>query len=136
MSVLEGQVAVVTGAGQGIGRGVALALAGEGARVAVLGRTLAKCDAVVAEIEARGGDAVALQCDVEHRDQVAASVEQTVARWERIDILVNSAHSKVYRSVRSVTEDEMDMMWQSGPMATLRFMQECLPHLRAAPGAS
>jgi NAD(P)-dependent dehydrogenase (short-subunit alcohol dehydrogenase family) len=131
---LDGQVAIVTGAGQGIGRGVARAVAAEGARVVVLGRTLTKCDTVVAEIADQGGEAVAEQCDVEHRDQVERSVARTVERWGRIDLLVNSAHSKVYRSVRSVTEDEMDTMWQSGPMATLRFMQAAFPHLREAAG--
>jgi NAD(P)-dependent dehydrogenase (short-subunit alcohol dehydrogenase family) len=134
MGVLEGQVAIVTGAGQGVGRGVALALAGEGARVVVLGRTIAKCDAVVAEITARGDQAVAQQCDVEHRDEVEASVAATVERWDRIDILVNNAQTKVYKSIRSMTEADMDTMWQSGPMATLRFMQVCLPHLRASTG--
>ena len=59
--ILENTVAVVTGAGQGVGRGIALALAQEGARVAVVGRTAAKCDAVAAEIIARGGDAVAIR---------------------------------------------------------------------------
>src|ERR1700728_3543945 len=64
MGVLEGQVAIVTGAGQGVGRGVALAVANEGAKVAVLGRTLSKCEAVAAEISERGGEAVAERCDV------------------------------------------------------------------------
>jgi NAD(P)-dependent dehydrogenase (short-subunit alcohol dehydrogenase family) len=132
--VLDGQVAIVTGAGQGIGRGVARAVADEGARVVVLGRTLTKCEAVVTEIAQRGGQAIAEECDVEHRNQVESSVARTVERWGRVDLLVNSAHSKVYRSVRSVTEAEMDTMWQSGPMATLRFMQATFPHLRETAG--
>jgi NAD(P)-dependent dehydrogenase (short-subunit alcohol dehydrogenase family) len=134
VGALDGQVAIVTGAGQGVGRGVALAVAGEGARVVVLGRTIAKCKAVVAEIEERGGEAVAERCDIEHRDEIEASVQRTVDRWERIDLLVNNAQTKVYRSLRKLTEADMQTMWQSGPLASFRFMQVCFPHLRETAG--
>jgi NAD(P)-dependent dehydrogenase (short-subunit alcohol dehydrogenase family) len=134
MGCLRGQVAIVTGAGQGVGRGVALAVAGEGARVAVIGRTLKKCEAVVAEISGRDGEAIAIKCDIEHRDQVESSVEETAERWGRIDILVNNAQTKIYQSIRRMTEADMETMWQSGPMATLRYMQLCLPHLRESAG--
>ncbi len=100
----------------------------------VLGRTSAKCDAVVAEIEARGGEATAHECDVEHRDQVEASVQRAVDLWGRIDLLVNNAQTMVYRSLRKMTEADMETMWQSGPMGALRFMQACFPHLRATQG--
>ena len=134
MGVLDGQVAIVTGAGQGVGRGVALAVASEGARVTVLGRTLAKCESVVAEIEQRGGEAVADRCDIEHREQVEASVRGTVDRWGRIDLVVNNAQTKVYQSLRRMTEADMESMWQSGPMASFRFMQICYPYLRDSKG--
>jgi len=134
MGVLDGQVAIVTGAGQGVGRGVALAVAAEGAQVVTLGRTLAKCEAVVAEIEHRGGEAVADRCDIEHRDQVESSVKRTVDRWGRIDLLVNNAQTKVYQSLRRMTEADMETMWQSGPMAAFRFMQLCFPYLREVKG--
>jgi NAD(P)-dependent dehydrogenase (short-subunit alcohol dehydrogenase family) len=134
MGVLMDKVAIVTGAGQGVGRGVALALAAEGARVVVLGRTRSKCDAVVAEIAARGGEAIAIECDVEQRDQIEASVQQTADRWSRIDILVNNAQTKVYTSIRKMSDDDMDTMWRSGPMAAFRFMQVCFPYLRDSTG--
>src|SRR6266545_6547671 len=134
MGVLEGQIALVTGGGQGVGRGVALAVAAEGAKVAVLGRTLSKCAAVVAEISERGGEALALECDVEHREQIEASVERTAQAWGRIDLLVNNAQTKVYRSLRRMTDDDMQTMWQSGPLASFRFMQACFPHLRETKG--
>ena len=134
MGILTDQVAIVTGAGQGVGRGVALAVAAEGARVVVLGRTPEKCEAVAIEIRDRGGDAIAEDCDVEHGIEIEASVERTVARWGRIDLLVNNAHTKVFSSIRSLTEADMETMWQSGPMATLRFMQVCFPFLRETSG--
>jgi NAD(P)-dependent dehydrogenase (short-subunit alcohol dehydrogenase family) len=132
--VLDGQVAIVTGAGQGVGRGVALAIAKEGARVAVLGRTLSKCETVAAEIAAAGGEAVAIGCDVGDRDQIESAVAGTVARWGRLDLLVNNAHDKIYNSIRKLTDDDMDRMWRSGPLASFRFMQTAFPHLRESRG--
>ena len=120
--------------GQGVGRGIALAIATEGARVAVLGRTLPKCEAVVEEIGSRDGTAIAVECDVEHRDQIEASVTRDRGRVRRLDLLVNNAQSKVYRSIRRMTDHDMDTMWQSGPLASFRFMQACFEHLRATKG--
>jgi NAD(P)-dependent dehydrogenase (short-subunit alcohol dehydrogenase family) len=131
---LDSKVAIVTGAGQGVGRGIALALASEGAHVAVVGRTKSKCDTVVAEIEQRGAKAFAAHCDTEHRDQVDAAVAQTIDVFGKIDIIVNNAQALVYKSVRKLTEDDMDAMWQSGPMGSMRFMQACFEQLRANKG--
>ena len=64
MTSLTGKTAIVTGAGQGVGQGIAYALADRRAAVAVAGRTLAKCETTVAEIESRGGAALAVECDV------------------------------------------------------------------------
>jgi NAD(P)-dependent dehydrogenase (short-subunit alcohol dehydrogenase family) len=132
--MLRDRVAIVTGAGQGVGRGVALALAGEGALVAALGRTESKCEAVAAEIRERGGQAIAIRCDVESRDDVEASVAMAVDRGGRLDILVNNAQALVYKSVRKMAEADMESMWQSGPMGAFRFMQVCFPHLRETEG--
>ncbi|HEY3942338.1 MAG TPA: SDR family oxidoreductase [Acidimicrobiales bacterium] len=134
MGVLDGQVAIVTGAGQGIGRGIALAVSAEGARVMVLGRTVSKCEAVVEEITARGGTAEAGLCDVVSRDQVDASVQRCRETWGRIDLVVNNAQTTSYQSVLGLTEADADAMWQSGPMAALRFMQSCFDSLQASRG--
>lgn len=135
MPKLAEKIAIVTGAGQGVGRGIALALAAEGARIAVAGRTLSKCETVAGEIEAAGGDAIALRCDTTSREDVDACVEAVRSKWERIDILVNNAQSMVYRSLRRLSESDIELMWQSGPMGSFRFMQACFEALREAGGS-
>lgn len=91
----DGQVAIVTGAGGGLGRQHALALAARGAKVVVNDFSPAgappAADAVVAEIRAAGGEAIADNASVADADAMAAMVNQTMAQWGRIDILVNNA---------------------------------------------
>jgi 3-oxoacyl-[acyl-carrier protein] reductase len=92
MRVLEGQVAIITGASRGIGRAVALAVARAGGRVLVnYQRNAAAAEAVVAQVQAEGGDALACRADVADETAVASMVETCLARWDRLDILVNNA---------------------------------------------
>jgi 3-oxoacyl-[acyl-carrier protein] reductase len=92
MEALQGKVAIVTGASRGIGRAIALALAAEGASVAVnYANSSAAADAVVADIQAMGADAIALQADVSQSDQVTGFVAAVMEKWGRVDVLVNNA---------------------------------------------
>ncbi|KON79901.1 3-oxoacyl-ACP reductase FabG [Azoarcus sp. PA01] len=88
---LKDRVAIVTGAGQGIGATVARAYAREGAKVAVIDLNIDAANAVAAEIVKNGGEALGVACDVSNRDQVLAMAEQVTAKWGRVDILVNNA---------------------------------------------
>ena len=133
---LDGRVALVTGAGQGIGRGIALALAKEGAMVALAGRTLSKCDAVADEISALGVKAIALACDVSVRAQVDEAVAATVEAFGRLDILVNNAQTAVQGRLEDITDADVELTWQTGPLGTLYAMQAALPHLQAAGGGA
>jgi len=131
MKVLEDRVAIVTGAGQGVGRGIAIALASAGASVVVTGRTESKCIVVAAEIEAAGGNALALPCDVKDAEQIDLCVAATLERFGRIDIMVNNAQEVPRGMLLDVTDDEYRAGWESGPLATFRFMRACHPHLRS-----
>src|SRR3954468_13580461 len=105
MGVLAERVAIVTGAGQGVGRGIALALAAEGAAVVVAGRTLSKCEAVAAEIVAAGGAAMPLPRDVKDPEQIDLCVASTLDRFGRIDIMVNNAQEVPRGQLLDVTDD-------------------------------
>ncbi len=128
--MLQGKVALVTGAGQGVGQGIALALAAEGARVAVTGRTLAKLQASCALIDERGGESIALVCDVKSAQSMADCVDAVVQRFGGIDILVNNAQEVPLGTLEQVTDEAFVAGLESGPLATFRLMKLCRPHLR------
>ena len=128
--VLQGKVALVTGAGQGVGQGIALALASAGARVAVTGRTLEKLENTCAQIEERGGEALAVVCDVKSSDSLEACLSAVLERFNGLDILVNNAQEVLLGILDQVTEESFSAGWKSGPMATFRMMKLCRPHLK------
>lgn len=88
---LSEKVAIVTGGGTGIGRGVALALAGDGARVVVCGRRVNRLEEVVEAIEEKGGQALAVQADISIEGDVVRLIEKTIKKFGRVDILINNA---------------------------------------------
>src|SRR5512136_1860477 len=88
---LKGKTAIVTGSARGIGEGIALVLAREGANVVVNSRKAADCDGVVRKIVAAGGKAIGVAADVSKKADVTAMVAETIKQFGAIDILVNNA---------------------------------------------
>ena len=111
MDGLRGSACIVTGGGSGIGRAIALEMAGEGARIAVAGRTLSKLEAVVAEVDASGGTARAYSVDVSDYPAVEAMVSAVEADWGRVDVLVNNAGLNVaHRGTLATTPGEIERL--------------------------
>jgi NAD(P)-dependent dehydrogenase (short-subunit alcohol dehydrogenase family) len=135
MGVVDGKVAIVTGASKGIGRGEAIALAKEGARVALVARGFDGVAAVASEIEALGGTALPIGCDVRVVDEVDRAVARVVDEWGGVDILVNNAQIMFApHPLEEWTEDEMRATWESGLLGSWAFMVACFPHMKANGG--
>jgi len=131
---LSGKIAIVTGAGQGVGLGIALALADDGAAVAALGRTPERLADACAAIRARGGDARPFTCDVAKTDAIPGVVEDVVAEFGGIDILVNNAYTGAYGPLLSLSEKDFRLGFETAPFAAFTFMKAVHPHLKARGG--
>ena len=111
-SSLRNKVALVTGAGRGIGRAISTTLAKEGARLALTGRNISRLDQVKSEIERAQGQAVVWQMDVSQESSVGDTVEKIISDWGQIDILVNNAaiiHPKIPVWNTSISEWDEEM---------------------------
>ena len=109
MAKLDGKVAIVTGASKGIGAGIALRLAADGASVVVnYARSADLAEQLVAKIRHAGGHAMAVQADVSQPDQITTLFEKTIAEFKHVDILVNNAGIYEFGDLASITAESID----------------------------
>jgi NAD(P)-dependent dehydrogenase (short-subunit alcohol dehydrogenase family) len=129
---LHDRVAIVTGAAQGIGAHYAERLAAEGAKVVC--SDIEDCTAVVSRIRDAGGDAIAVRCDVTSSESVEAMVSTTVAKWGRIDVLVNNAalFGKIQlKPFEQITSDEWDVVMRVNVRGAFECSKAVTPTMRA-----
>ncbi len=135
---LEGKVAIITGAGQGIGAAIAEAYAAEGAKVILTGRTFSKVEEIAGKIKAAGGEAIPLQAVAGEKADSEKTVDLAISEWGRVDILVNNAHSFTdYLPLSEANmEDNCKIDFQSAFFGSLQLMQLCYPHMVKQGGGS
>jgi NAD(P)-dependent dehydrogenase (short-subunit alcohol dehydrogenase family) len=132
-SRLKGKIAIVTGAGSGIGRACALALAREGARVALVGRRKTLLDQVAREI---GDSALVLAADISRKDEIDRIIEHTVARFGGLNVLLNNAGVLHIGTAEQITEEQWDETFNINVRAVWLLARAVLPQMRRAGGGS
>jgi len=134
---LAGKVAIVTGAAQGIGRGITQALTDRGAAVLLVDIAAENLAATVEALAKAGRQVASLVADVRDRDAVAQTVQAAVDRFGRLDILVNNAiATRAAAPLVEHSDEDYDLVFETGPRATFRLMKAAYPHLVAAGGGS
>jgi 3-oxoacyl-[acyl-carrier protein] reductase len=123
---LKNSIALVTGAGRGIGKAIALALGKEGATVVLTSRSEEKLEETRAQIEAGGGSAVVIPADLTRDDDIRTLFAEIVSRFNRLDILVNNAGLGVFAPVRDLSLADFDTMWKLNVRAVFLCTQEAL----------
>ena len=109
------KTALITGSGQGVGEGIARALASNGANVCLVGRTLSKVEAVADDINKAGGSAIAIECDVKNNDSINSSNEASLSKFNSLNILIN-AQEVPLGNILDVTDESFINGWDSGPL--------------------
>lgn len=136
MTNMTGKTVLITGGGQGVGQGIALAMGRAGASVAVAGRTGEKLARTVKAIEEMGGRAIALEGNVKSGDDLARWVSETTGQLGGPDILVNNAQEVPNGRLLDVTDEAFLAGFESGPLASFRLMKLVQPLMKARGGGT
>lgn len=131
---LAGKIAIVTGGSQGIGRGIALALAGEGVCVCLCARRRDRLEQVAREVGALGAEAEVVAVDVTGPDAADAIVDATLARFGRIDVLVNNAGKGTPKRLTDVADEDWRASLELNFLSAVRLSLACVPHMRRSGG--
>jgi len=133
LNVLQNKVILLTGAGTGIGRACALAFAREGASLALIGRRREKLEAVAKEC---GTAPLVISADLARKAEIIRAVAETIARFGRIDVLVNNAGIMIPGTAEQVTEEQWDQTFQVNVKSLWQLSCAVLPHFRKVGGGA
>lgn len=137
MTELGGSVVVITGASRGIGEALAHAFAGQGCHIVLSARSQDAIEALAAEIQTRHGvETLAVPTDVTRPDQLEGLMQAAADRMGGIDILINNAGLGSFNPVESVTDQELQYLFEVNVFGAVRAMRAAVPHLRARGGGS
>ncbi|UHS58585.1 SDR family oxidoreductase [Agrobacterium vaccinii] len=130
------KVALVTGAGSGIGRATALTLAAEGYSIGLLGRTREELNAVAAEVRAANAEALVLVADIAHQEQMANAMSELVDRFGRLDVVVaNAGINGVWAPIEDLKPEEWDQTININLRGTYLTINKAVPHMKAMGGS-
>jgi NAD(P)-dependent dehydrogenase (short-subunit alcohol dehydrogenase family) len=133
---LAGKVALLTGAGRGIGRSTAIAMAHSGADIAVVSRSQAEIDEVVETIVRTGGRAFAIRSDLTDRGGPDKVIESCIEKYGRLDVLVNNAGCVIRKRAEDTLPEDWDTVFTLNVKAMAEVCRLAIPHLKKNPGAS
>jgi NAD(P)-dependent dehydrogenase (short-subunit alcohol dehydrogenase family) len=125
----EKKVCIVTGAGSGIGRATAMRMAGEGGDVVVVDRNDEAGNETVELITQQKGSAIFCKADVGVEEDIKAVVDSALARWQKIDVLVNNAAMMTFKKIVDLSSEEWDMVMRVNLRSVFLFCKFCIPHM-------
>lgn len=135
MTSYHGKTYLITGSSDGIGAELALQLAAHGPNLVLAARSLDKLEMIAAQCEAKGAKAIAVRCDVTQREDCENAVAQAIAKFNKLDVLVNNAGLSMHAWFEEISKlDTFETLFRTNVMSAVWCTQAALPHLKASRG--